>query len=39
MEKIFERNDDHRDKVMWERENYWQPQLFNLSHGLNNPNE
>ena len=27
------------DKVLRERQNYWQAQLFTLSQGLNNPNE
>ena len=27
------------DKVLWERENYRQAQLFTLTHGLNNLNE
>ena len=32
-------NDDDINKVLWEREKYWQAQLFTLRHGLNNPNE
>ena len=37
--KVSVQNDDNIDKVLWERERYWQAQLFTLSHGLNNPNE
>ena len=25
--------------MLWEREKYWQAQLFTLTHGLNSPNE
>ena len=39
MEKVSVQNDDDIDKVLWERKNYWQMQLFTLSYGLNNPNE
>ena len=39
IEKVSVQNDDDIDKVLWERENYWQAQLFRLSYGLNNPNE
>ena len=39
IEKVSVQNDDDIDKVLWEREKYWQAQLFTLSHGLNNPNE
>ena len=39
IEKVFVQNDDDIDKVFWEREKYWQAQLFTLSHVLNNPNE
>ena len=39
IEKVSVQNDDNIDKVLWEREKYWQAQLFTLSHGLNNPNE
>ena len=37
--KVSVQNDDDINKVLWERERYWQAQLFTLSHGLNNPNE
>ena len=37
--KVSVQNDDDINKVLWEREKYWQAQLFTLSHGLNNPNE
>ena len=33
IEKVSVQNDDDIDKVLWEREKYWQVQLFNLSHG------
>ena len=39
IEKVSVENDDDIDKVLWEREKYWQAQLFMLSHGLSNPNE
>ena len=39
IEKVFVQNDDDIDKVFWEREKYWQAQLFTFSHVLNNPNE
>ena len=39
IENISVQNDDDVDKVLLEREKYWQAQLFTLSHGLNNPNE
>ena len=37
--KVSIQNDDYIDRVLREREKYWQAQLFTLSHGLNNPNE
>ena len=39
IEKVSVQNDDDINKVFWEREKYWQTQLFTLSHGLNNPNK
>ena len=39
IEKVSVQNDDDIDKVLREREKYWQAQLYTLSHGLNNPNE
>ena len=39
IEKVSVQNDDDIDKVLREREKYWQAQLFTLGHGLNNPNE
>ena len=39
IENVSVQNDDDIDKVFWEREKYWQTQLFTLSHGLNNPNK
>ena len=38
IEKVSVQNDDDIDKVLWEREKYWQAQLFMLSHRLNNAN-
>ena len=37
--KVPVQNDGDADKVLWEREKYWQAQLSTLSHRLNNPNE
>ena len=39
IEKVSVQNNDDIDKVLWQREKYWQGQLLTLSHGLNNPNE
>ena len=39
IDKASVQNDDDIDKVLWEREEYWQEQLFTLSHWLNNLNE
>ena len=39
IEKVSVQNDDNIDKVLWEREKYWQAQLFTLNYGLNNSNE
>ena len=39
IERVSVQTDDGDDKVLWEKEKYWQAQLFTLSHGLNNPNE
>ena len=39
IEKVSLQNDDDIDKVLWEREKYWQFQLFKIRHWLNNPNE
>ena len=39
IKKVSVQNDYLIDKFLWEREKYWQAQLFTLSHGLNNPNE
>ena len=39
IEKVSIQNDGDIDKALWEREKYWQVQLFVLSHGLNNPND
>ena len=39
IENVYVQNDDEIDKILWEREKYWQAQLFTLSHGLNNLNE
>ena len=39
IENVSVQNDDDIGKVLWERKDYWQVQLFTLSYGLNNPNE
>ena len=39
IEKVSLQNDGDIEKVLGERENYSQAQLFMLSQGLNNPNE
>ena len=36
---VFVREGEDADKVLWEREKYWQAQLFTLTHGLNNMKE
>ena len=38
-ERVSVQNNDNIDKVFWEREKFWQAQLFKLSHRLNDPNE
>ena len=39
VEGVSVQNDDNTDKVFWEREKYWQAQLFSLRHGLNDPSK
>ena len=39
IEHVLVREGEDADKVLWEREKYWQAQLFTLTHGLNNMNE
>ena len=39
IEHVFVREGEDVDKVLCEREKYWQAQLFVLKHGLNNINE
>ena len=39
IEKVSVQSNDDIDKVLRERQRYWQEQLFTLSHGLNNPIE
>ena len=39
IEHVLVRVGKDADKVLWEREKYWQVQLFTLTHGLNNMNE
>ena len=39
MENVSVQNYHNIDKFLWEREKYWQAQLFTSRHGLNNPNE
>ena len=36
---IFVREGEDVDRVLWERERYWQAQFFTLTHALNNMNE
>ena len=38
-EQIFARNGEYIDKILWEKEKYWQTQFFTLTHGLNSINE
>ena len=39
IEHVLVREGEDAGKVLWEREKYWQAQLFTLTHGLNNMNE
>ena len=39
IEQVSVNNTKNIDKMLWEREKYWQAQLFTLTHGLNCPNE
>ena len=39
IEHVLVREGENADKVLWEREKYWQAQLFTFTHGLNNMNE
>ena len=39
IEHVFVREGENAEKVLWEREKYWQGQLFTLTHGLNIMNE
>ena len=39
IEQVFVNNSKNIDNTLWEREKYWQAQLFTLTHGLNSPNE
>ena len=39
IEHVLVREGGYTVKVLWEREKYWQAQLFTLTHGLNNMNE
>ena len=38
IEHVLVREGEDADKFLWEREKYWQAQLFTLTHGLNNMN-
>ena len=38
-EQVFARKGEDIDKILWEREKYWQAQLFTLTHGLNSISE
>ena len=39
IEHDFVRQAESVDKILWEREKYWQARLFTLTHGLNDMNE
>ena len=39
IEQVSVSNSKNIDKMLCEREKYWQAQLFTLKHGLNSPNE
>ena len=39
IEQVFVNNSKNIDNMLWEREKYWQGQLFRLTRGLNSPNE
>ena len=39
IEKVFIQNDGNIDKVLCERQKYWQVQLFMLNQGFKNLNE
>ena len=39
IEQVFVNNSKNIDNMLWEREKYWQAQLFTFTHGLNSPNE
>ena len=39
IEQVSVNNSKNIDKILWEREKYWQAQPFTLTHGLNSPNE
>ena len=39
IEHVLVRDGENADKVLWEREKYWQAQLFTLANGLHKMNE
>ena len=39
IEQVSVSNSKNIDKMLCEREKYWQAQLFTLTHGFNSPNE
>ena len=39
IENVSVQNGDNIEKMLWEREKYWEAQLFTLNHGLNNHKE
>ena len=39
IEQVLVRKGEDGDKVLWEREKYWEAQLFTLTHGINSMNE
>ena len=39
IEKVFNNNQFSIEDLLWEREKYWQAQLFTNSNGMNNIND
>ena len=39
IEHVLVKEGEDDDKVLWEREKYWQAEPFTLTHGLNSMNE
>ena len=38
-EQVFVRKGEDIDKILWEKEKYWQVQFFTFTHGLYSINE